>query len=102
MNTQARYFIFSRCGRAVVSVERDVNEMDLNSTVNDLIAGQIDKPVSIFCAEDNRFYDASEQVAQRVADRAAAVGLDLPQATLEFISEHVSLRAAYALGLEAA
>jgi hypothetical protein len=100
--TEARYFIFAKSGRAIVSVERDTNEMDLISTVKDLIDGQIDKPSSIFCAEDNRFFDVTEDVARLVADRAAAQGLDLPQAILEFVSEHCGLRVAYALGLEAA
>lgn len=98
----ARYFILTRCGRAVVSIERDVNEMDLNATVNDLIAGQIDSPLSVFCAEDNRFFDASETVAQLIAARAGAQRIDLPQSVLEFVSEHVGLRVAYALGMEAA
>lgn len=96
------YFIFAQCGRALISVERDRNEMDLNSTVNDLIAGQIKGALSVWCAEDNRFYDASEHVARCVVDHAAADGLQLPQSTLEFVSEHCGLRVAYALGMEAA
>jgi len=99
----ARYFVFVRAGKAAVELlGRDVADLDRATTVADLIAGQIEKPLAIWCAEDCRFYDASEEIAQIVADEAASKGLDLPQSTLEFISEHVSLRYAYALGMEAA
>jgi hypothetical protein len=100
--TAARYFIFSRAGRAIVSIERDTNDMDRACTVRDLIAGQVDKPLSVWCAEDNRFYDASDEIAQAIADEASSKGLELTRSILEFISEHVGLRSAYALGLEAA
>lgn len=98
----AIYFIFARFDRAVVSVERDTNDMDLNTTIRDLIDGQIDRPANIFCAEDNRFYDVTEDVARMIVDRAAAQGLELSQSLLQWISEQVGLRSAYALGLEAA
>jgi hypothetical protein len=101
--TEARYFMFARCGRAVISVERDTNEMDMASTIRDIISGQVEPPVSIFCAEDNRFWDVTEDIARMIVDRAAAHGIELSQRLLEWLTNNgVSMRSAYALGMEAA
>lgn len=100
--TSAKYFIFTRIGRAVVSIERDVNEMDRASTVRDLIDGQVEDPTAVWCAEDNRFYDASEEIAQAIANEAAAHDIPLSQSLLGWMSNHVGLVASYRLGLEAA
>ena len=64
-----------------MSLERDVADLDRASVIRDLISGEIEKPVAIWCAEDNRFYDATEEIAQLVADEAASKGLELPQST---------------------
>ncbi len=98
----ARYFVFTRHGRAIVSVERDCDAMDRATTVRDLIDGQIEDVTAVWCAEDSRFYDASEEIAQAIADEAAKHGIELGQPLLAFIAEHVGLRSAYALGMEAA
>lgn len=98
----ARYFVLAYCAGDLITVERDVNDMDLSTTITDLIEGQIEDPAKVFCAEDGRWTDVTEDVCQAIADRAAAQGLDLNQRLIEWISEHCGLRVGYALGLEAA
>lgn len=99
----ARYFVLCRFSKgATAFIERDTADMDLQTTVNDILSLQIENPVQVFCAEGGHWTDATEQVAQLVCDRAAAQGLVLDQPVLEFIAEHVGLRNAYALGMAAA
>lgn len=98
----AQYFIKARgLDRCTFWVERDTARTDLSMTVRDLMS-DVDDPVEVWCAEDGRFFDATDDLAQKVADFAAKQGCQLSQSVLNWISNHVGLRYAYALGLEAA
>lgn len=85
----ARYFVFTRAGRAIVSVERDIEDMGRNSTISDLIGGQIDNPVSVWCAEDNRFYDATDEICQEIADYSASQCEPIRRQLIEWIESHL-------------
>lgn len=104
MNTQpARYFILAGTRKSGFSfIERNDQDMDRAATIRDLIEQQVDDPVSIFCAEDGRWNDCTASIAVEIADIASSQRLCLGQPVLEFISEHVGLMSAYALGMEAA
>jgi hypothetical protein len=88
--TAARYFVLASFGRGVTAfVERDTADMDLQTTVYDLIAGQVDKPLAVFCAEDGRWNDITDDICRILVDYSAGKGEPLRQPLVDWIENHL-------------
>ncbi len=85
---------YGKLGRAFV--ERDEADMGRRNTIEDLMSGQVDRPVSVFCAEDGMWRDVSEDIAIEIAAKREP----LSPALIDFIERNAG--AALARELRAA
>jgi len=65
------HFVECRFGKATVFVERDTADMDLETTIRDIMSGEIENPVRVLAvfAEESFARDVSEDVAREIAAR---------------------------------
>lgn len=69
-------------------VERDPNRMDRETTIRDLIAGQIDRPLRVLevIPDENSSNDVSEDIARDIAGRVQRDPIS--DALIGFIWDH--------------
>lgn len=81
---------FGRLGQAFV--ERDAADCDLETTIRDLMSGQVDHPLRViaFNVAERWCSDASEDVAREIAARRQP----LSQGVIEFIENHAGTQLA--------
>jgi hypothetical protein len=90
--TAARYFILASFGCGVTAfVERDTADMDRETTIRDLIGMQIDQPLAVFCAEDGRWTDATDEICQAIVDRSITGPINGPlhRTLVDWIENHL-------------
>lgn len=73
-NSAPLYFVLADHGsQGTAWAERDPNDMDRETTILDLIGGQIDAPLRVIEVDiaDGFSKDVSEEIAQAIAERVA-------------------------------
>lgn len=101
--TSAIYFVkcdFGKIGHAWI--ERNVNETNRSTLINDLIGGQIEAPLQILEVDpaDETCRDVTEDVAKALADWSSSTSEPLSRSLVAFI--HDNAGSAWARGLQAA
>ncbi len=88
---------FGRFGR--VYVERRDDQSDLESTVCDILSGDIERPLAVYALNPAEGWsrDVSAHVAHETARRAIAVGARIPAGAHDFIENATSIAAAAGL-----
>jgi hypothetical protein len=87
-NPAPLYFVLADHGSAGTAyVERDPNDMDRETTILDLIGGQIDAPLQVFEGEvGGLFRDVTEDLAREIAGRVQRE--PIRQALIDFIGDN--------------
>ena len=85
------YFVLADFGKAGTAwVERDPNDCDRETTIRELIDGQIEDPLRVIEVDlaDGTSRDVSEDIAREIADRVQRD--PIPQALINFIWDAAS------------
>ncbi len=92
---------FGSFGRAYV--ERRDDKSDLESTVCDILSGDIERPLAVYALNPAEGWsrDVSAHVARETARRAIACGARIPAGARDFIENAVSIEAAAGLEITA-
>jgi hypothetical protein len=91
MSPRPLYFVLASFGNAGTAwVERDPNDCDRETTIRDLIDGQIEDPLQVIEVDpdEGTSRDVSEDIAREIADRVRRE--PIPQALINFIWDAAS------------
>ena len=98
---QTVYIVEDDFGRSRAYRETNVEEADLETTIQDLISGQYNDPIRVVCfnTAEGWSQDVSEDIALEIQRRHDLMAEDVPSHLQNFVDHHVGPTRQYALRL---